>query len=38
VGTTGTSATVDLDPSIRAKLVDFRKSLNDFQKAAGGTK
>jgi hypothetical protein len=38
VGTAGTGATVELDPTIRAKLVEFRKSLNDFQKAAGGTK
>jgi hypothetical protein len=34
VGTTGT-ATMELDPSIRAKLVEFRKSLNDFRKAVG---
>lgn len=38
VGTAGTGATVELDPTIRAKLVEFRKSLNDFQKAAGGAK
>jgi hypothetical protein len=37
VGTSGT-ATVELDPSIRAKLVEFRRSLNDFQKAASGAK
>jgi hypothetical protein len=34
VGTSGT-ATVELDPAIRAKLVDLRKNLNDFKKAAG---
>ena len=35
VGTAGT-ATVELDPAIRAKLVEFRKSLDEFRKAAGG--
>lgn len=35
VGTAGT-AKVELDPSIRAKLVELRKNLNDFRKAAGG--
>jgi hypothetical protein len=35
VGTAGT-ASVELDPSIRAKLVEFRKSLDEFKKAAGG--
>jgi hypothetical protein len=35
VGTSGT-ATVEIDPSIRAKLVEFRRNLNEFQKAAGG--
>jgi hypothetical protein len=37
VGTSGT-ASIELDPSIRAKLVDFRRSLNQFEKAAGGAK
>ena len=37
VGTSGT-ATVELDPSIRAKLVEFRRNLNEFQKAASGAK
>ena len=37
VGTTGT-ATIELDPGIRAKLVDFRRSLSQFEKAAGGSK
>jgi DNA polymerase III subunit gamma/tau len=37
VGTAGT-ASVELDPSIRAKLVEFRRSLTQFEKAAGGTK
>ena len=37
VGTSGT-ATIELDPAIRAKLVDLRKSLNDFKKAAGEQK
>jgi len=35
VGTTGT-ASVELDPSIRAKLVELRKNLDEFRKAAGG--
>jgi len=34
-GTSGTTAS--LDPAIRAKLVDFRKQLKDFQEAAGGS-
>jgi hypothetical protein len=34
VGTTGTAATVD--PSIRAKLVEFRSHLDQFEKAAKG--
>ncbi len=34
VGTAGT-ASIELDPSIRAKLVEFRRSLNQFEKAAG---
>jgi hypothetical protein len=41
VGTAGSAtgtASVELDPAIRAKLVELRRSLNDFQKAAGGTK
>jgi len=37
VGTSGT-ASVELDPSIRAKLVEFRRSLNQFEKAAGSAK
>jgi ABC-type transporter Mla subunit MlaD len=37
VGTAGT-ATMEVDPAIRAKLVELRKSLNDFKKAAGGEK
>jgi hypothetical protein len=35
VGTGGT-ATVQLDPAIRAKLVEMRNNLNEFQKASGG--
>lgn len=35
VGTTG-SATVEIDPAIRAKLVEFRHNLSEFQKASGG--
>jgi hypothetical protein len=27
---------VELDPSIRAKLVELRKNLDEFRKAAGG--
>jgi hypothetical protein len=37
VGTAGT-ATTELDPAIRAKLVEFRNSVNEFRKAAGGEK
>jgi len=37
VGTAG-AATIELDPGIRAKLVEFRRSLNQFEKAASGTK
>jgi hypothetical protein len=37
VGTTG-AATVELDPAIRAKLVEFRHNLTEFQKASGGGK
>jgi hypothetical protein len=35
VGTAGT-ATVELDPAIRAKLLEFRHNLSEFQKASGG--
>jgi hypothetical protein len=35
VGTAGT-ASVEIDPSIRAKLVELRKNLDEFKKAAGG--
>jgi len=35
VGTTGT-ASIEIDPSIRAKLVELRRSLSEFQKASGG--
>lgn len=36
-GTTGTTAGVaNLDPAIRAKLVELRAKLNQFEKAAGG--
>jgi hypothetical protein len=35
VGTAG-SASVQLDPAIRAKLVEMRTNLNEFQKASGG--
>jgi hypothetical protein len=35
VGTSGT-ATVEIDPAIRAKLVEFRHNLSEFQKASGG--
>ena len=33
----GTSGTVTLDPAIRAKLIEFRSHLADFEKAAGGS-
>ena len=35
VGTSGT-ATGSLDPTLRAKLVEFRSQLREFEKAAGG--
>ena len=35
VGTSG-SGTANLDPAIRAKLVDLRRQLSEFEKAAGG--
>ena len=35
-GAVGTSGTTALDPTIRAKLVEFRAHLMDFEKAAGG--
>jgi hypothetical protein len=35
VGTAGATK-VELDPAVRAKLVDLRKNLMDFQKASGG--
>lgn len=36
VGTSGT-ATANMDPSIREKLVELRRNLSEFEKAAGGT-
>jgi hypothetical protein len=36
VGTAGTTAP-ELDPAIRAKLVELRRNLVEFQKASGGT-
>lgn len=35
-GTSGT-APVELDPALREKLVELRRHLNEFEKAAGGT-
>ena len=35
-GAVGTSGTTSVDPAIRAKLVEFRTHLMDFEKAAGG--
>jgi len=35
-GAVGTSGTAQLDPAIRAKLVEFRSHLKDFEKSAGG--
>jgi hypothetical protein len=37
VGTSG-SATVEIDPAIRAKLVELRQHLAQFEKASGGAK
>ena len=34
--TTATSGIAQLDPAIRAKLVEFRKHLSEFEKASGG--
>ena len=36
VGTAG-ATTIELDPALRAKLVELRKTLVEFQKASGGT-
>ena len=36
-GAVGTSGTVSLDPAIRAKLIEFRSHLAEFEKAAGGS-
>ena len=36
VGTSGT-ASASLDPALKAKLVEFRTHLKEFEKAAGGT-
>jgi len=35
-GAVGTSGTTGVDPTIKAKLVEFRTHLMDFEKAAGG--
>jgi hypothetical protein len=35
-GAVGTSGTATVDPAIKAKLVEFRTHLMDFEKAAGG--
>lgn len=35
-GTSGTTAPMTIDPAIRAKLVDFRAHLKEFEKASGG--
>ena len=35
-GAVGTSGTIAIDPSIKAKLVEFRTHLLEFEKAAGG--
>ena len=35
VGTSG-AATVEIDPAVRAKLVELRRNLDQFQKASGG--
>jgi hypothetical protein len=37
VGTSGT-VKVELDPAVRAKLMDLRRNLTEFQKAAGVSK
>ena len=36
-GAVGTSGTTAIDPAIRAKLVEFRAHLTEFEKAAGGS-
>jgi len=36
-GAVGTSGVVDLDPAIREKLVELRRELSQFEKAAGAT-
>jgi hypothetical protein len=35
-GAVGTAGTTELDPALRAKLVELRKTLVEFQKASGG--
>ena len=35
-GAVGTSGTTTLDPALKAKLVEFRAHLREFEKAAGG--
>lgn len=35
-GAVGTTGAAELDPAIRAKLLELRRNLNEFQKAAGG--
>jgi hypothetical protein len=36
VGTTGAATVADLDPEVRAKLVELRAKLNEFERAASG--
>jgi len=36
-GAVGTAGATELDPAIRAKLVELRRNLVEFQKASGGT-
>ena len=37
VGTTGSNPTAQVDPAIKAKLMEVRRELRQFQQAAGGT-
>jgi hypothetical protein len=37
VGTSGSAAATQIDPTIKAKLLELKKNLGDFEKAAGGS-
>jgi hypothetical protein len=37
VGTSGSTAATPIDPSIKAKLIELKKNLAEFEKVAGGS-